>query len=296
MTEPPSSPRLSGEAKAWLVFWIILVVATPILLLFLPDWFTWELHAHQGRRFPRRLPTAAELPTIGLVLAWLLGVCGWVYWYRNKRRSEGLARIAQELKLELTAALEDDVWTDMRVFAFFQIGFEQSARNRMTGKMGRYSLAVLDYHFRRSTLPRDVESRTSSRKYHQTVVAFWNVARGLPNFQLVSRENWWSRPGENRSPKGCIADRKIGQTLNDDFLKRYKVGGGSEARLSEFFSPLLMEYFCAHKGWDVESAQGHLLIYQERRLQQPANMAAFLEQARQIADTLRERAEEGARR
>jgi hypothetical protein len=297
MTEPPLSPRWSGEAKAWLVFFVVLVVATPILLIFFPEWFTWDFRGPQRRgAFGRRVPTADELPAIGLLLAWLVGVGGWTYWYRNKRRSAGLAGIAQELKLELTPAPEDDAWSCMGVFAFFRIGFEHSGRNWMAGKLGRYSINVLDYHFRRSALPRDVEIQMSSRKYHQTVVAFWDVARGLPNFQLVTRESWWSRPGENRSPKGCIADRKIGRAVNDDFLKNYKVGGGSEARLSEFFTPLLMEYFCAHKGWDVEAVDGHLLIYQERRLQAPANMAAFLEQARHVADTLRERAEETKRR
>jgi hypothetical protein len=294
--QPTTAPRWSGEVKAWLIFWIMLAVATPILLLCFPDWFTWHAQAHQGRRFPRRLPAVEDWPTFGLGLTWLFGAVGWVVWFRNKRRSEGLTRVAQQRNLELTAAPADHGWMDMQAFAFFRIGFEHSARNRMTGKLGRYSIEALDYHFRRSALPRDVEIQTSSRKYHQTVVAFWHVSRKFPDFQLVSRESWWSRPGKNRSPKGCVADLKIGKALNNDFFKNYLVGGANEDQLQEFFTPLLMEYFCAHRGWDIESAGSHLLIYQERRLQRPAMMAGFLDQALEIAETLRGRAEEERQR
>lgn len=286
MTEPPSTSQgWSWQAKALLVSWIGLVTATPVLLFLMPYWFDWA----QQQGLPGKL---LRLPFWLLVAAWVAGAVGSVVWFFNKRRSDRLAGIAQDLKLDLTPAPEDDDWASMRDFAFFRIGFDQSARNWMTGKLGHYDIAILDYFFRRSGLPRDIEIRRSSRDYHQTVVAFWNASAKLPGFQLVTRESWWSHMGaKNRSPKGCIGDLKIGKAMNRDFFKNYLVGGPSEASLREFFSPLLMEYFCAHKGWDVESTDGHLLIYQETRLQPPAKMAEFLEQARQIAETLRERAE-----
>ena len=288
MTEPiephSSSSSWSWQGKAWLAFWIVLIVATPCLLYFLPEWFVWGNHGGGGRR--KRLPTLEELPAILLFLVWLGGVGAWVMWFRNKRRSEGLATVAQELKLELTPAPTEEDWAVMGVFKFFQIGFQREARNWMTGP----DLAILDYHFRRSALPRDVEINMSSRKYHQTVIAFWNVSARLPEFQLVTRDSWWRNPGKNRTPKECFEDLKIGQAMNDDFLKHYKVGGANVAALSEFFAPLLMEYFCAHKGWDVESTGGHLLVYQEKRLQPRGKMGAFVEQAREIATALRDRA------
>lgn len=286
---PPTSSRWSGAGKAWLVFWVVLGTATAVLVLFFPEWLVFE--GRRGGR-GRRLPTLRELPALALLCGWFFGAIGWVLWFRNKRRSAALAGIAQELNLELTPAPSDETWAELEQFAFCRIGFEHSGRNWMIGTLGAYDSAVLDYHFRRSALPKDVEVQMSSRKYHQTVVAFWNVSDALPSFQLVTRETWWRRPGKKRSPKGCITDLKIGQGTNDDFYRHYLVGGPDEAALREYFTPLLLEYFCAHKGWDIESADGHLLIYQERRLQPPAQMAEFLTQARELADTLRDRAEE----
>lgn len=268
----PKAVRWSGHGKAWLVFWITLVAATVILVIFFPEWLVFEGRGGRGRR----LPTLRELPALALLGGWLVGAICWVIWFRNNRRSAALVPAAQELNLELVPAPPDETWADLGHFAFCRIGFEQSGRNWMTGAFGDYEIAVLDYHFRRSALPKDVEVQMSSRKYHQTVAAFWSVSEALPNFQLVSREGWWRRPGKNRSPKGCITDLNVGKGINDDFYRHYMVGGPDEAALRAFFTPPLMEHFCAHKGWDIESADGHLLIYQERKLQPPVMMAVFL--------------------
>lgn len=284
MSETPST-RWSREAKAWLVFWIVLIIATPALFLLSGVWWSWaEDQGWSGR--------LARMPFFLLGGAWLVGIIAQATWWVNKHRSGKLALIAEELHLHLTPAPKDDDWAAMQVFKFFRIGFDHSARNWMTGKLAGHDVAVLDYFFRRSDLPRDAPIRRSCRDYHQTVVAFWNVSPKLPPFQLVTRESWWSHMGaKNRSPKGCVKDLKVGKGINRDFYKNYLVGGPSEADLVSFFSPLLMEYFSAHRGWDVEAVDGHLLIYQETHVQAPVKLAAFLEEARQIADNLRERAD-----
>lgn len=289
MTEPVPSSRWSGEAKAWLVFWIVLAIATPSLLFFFPEWFVGPGRRGGGGR-------ARELPGILLFGLWLGGSFIWVIWFRNKRRSNALAGVAAAMKFDLEPAPAEEDWSSFGVFEYFRIGFEHSARNKMDGNLGPYEVTVLDYHFRRSGLPTDVAIQTSSRKYHQTVVAFWGVSPKLLGFQLVTRESGWRKPGKNRSPKACITDLNIGKGVNDDFQKHYLVGGNNEAQLREFFTPPLMEYFRAYQGWDIEAADGHLLIYQEKRLQAPAKLAKFLDQARQVVDTLRQRAEEKRRK
>jgi hypothetical protein len=282
MTDRPiSSSGWSWAGKAWLIFWIMLLVATPCLVYFFPDWFAFDRRRRDWRTAGGSI----------VILSWILGLYGWVVWFRNKRRSQALAGVARELKLTLTPVPAEDDWADFTVFPLFNIGFECEARNLMTGQVGGTATALLDYRFRRSLLAKDVDSK-ESRKYHQTVAAFWGQSRKLPDFQLVTRESWWTSPtGKNRTPKQCIPDLKIGKVLNDDFLKHFKVGGSDEPALQKFFSPLLMEFFCQHKGWDLESAGGHLLVYQEKRVQPPGRIFDFLEQARRITEAVRERAE-----
>lgn len=280
--------RWSGEAKAWLVYWLVLAVATPCLLYFLPEWFTLE---SRRDRSGRSLPTTKNLPSMFLFGFWFVGLCGWVMWFRNTRRSNALAIVATNLQLELKPTPTDEDWSCFHLFKFFQIGFQHAARNKLDGKFGSYDVTLLDYFFRRSGLPRDVEIETSSRKYHQTVVALWGVSQRLPDFQLVTRETGWFKPGQNRSPKASIEDLHIGKDGNADFHRHYLVGGKDEALLHKFFTPPLLEYFSAHHGWDIEAADGHVLVYQERKLQSPAQLEEFLAGAREIAATLRQRAE-----
>ena len=283
MTDPVPSSRWSGEGKAWLVFWIVLAIATPSLPCFFPEWFT-----NPGKRdWGRVLGPASFL----FFIFWLLGVYFWVIWFRNTRRTSALAGVAAAMKFDLEMAPAEEDWSLFGVFEFFRIGFEHSACNNMDGNLGPYEVTVLDYHFRRSALPWDIGIQMSSRKYHQTVVAFWGVSPKLPNFKLLTRETGWFKPGKNRSPKASITEVEIGKGLNDDFQNLYLVGGEDEARLRAFFTPPLLAYFAAHPGWDIEAAEGHLLVYQERKLQPPAKLQQFLDSARQIADTLRLRAE-----
>jgi hypothetical protein len=273
-------PGWSWETKASVVFWIVLILIPVPLAIFFPELF----------QFSARHTTASAIGIL-LIIAWLLAVYVWFAWFRESRRTHALATACQQLQLSLQPAPSEDAYVVFQVFPLFNIGFERTARNLMQGKVSDHPITLLDYHFRRSLLPRDIELPSKvneARTYHQTVLAFWDVAEGLPNFKLVTRESWWTSPsGKNRTPKGCIADLKIGDGISSEFARNYKVGGKDEPAVRAFFTSDLVEFFAQHRGWDLETADGHVLLYQEKCLQKPDSLAEFINNANAVVQMLR---------
>jgi hypothetical protein len=223
----------------------------------------------------------------------------WFVWFVQKRRREALERVCPKLGLKYQPEPEDAEWEALLAFPLFNIGYDRETRNLMTGNVAEWNVSLIDHFFRRSMKTKrdiDPEDRDEglqttekafganvgpdSRSYHQTIVAFWDVCERIPDFQLVTREGWFhSHTANHRTPKALIEDLHIGKEQRPAFAKRYKVGGKDREAIRQFFSATLMESLMYVKGWDVETVEGHILVYQEGRVQSPYKLPAFLEGA-----------------
>jgi len=224
---------------------------------------------------------SVELFVVCVVLGTVIGFAAifWAVEHHGRRRMRALAMVAQEMNMSFSERVATTELAPFSNLPSFQAG--GVAENQMKGKYGKRDVVLMDYRVAMTDVFALMRmAPVSSTVYDQTVVIFPNAVHDMPDFHLLAKESWWSKPSF-KTKRDEVEELLIG-TENEQFVTSYKVSGSSTTATHDLFTEDKIDFFACHKGWDVEVADGHFLVYQVKRRQPPHKWPEFLEQAVEI--------------
>jgi hypothetical protein len=248
----------SLAGKCWLGFWILTLLFT--------TWVIWR---------PGRSDSGPELLAI---CVWLIGAVAWWFWYGRRRRAIAMARTSQALGLEFTPRVKD--LSEFDDFALFQRCSERYGLNQMRGRIAGLEVVLMDYVHGEKARTSDFAMSASAT---QTIVIFPDAGAGLPNLVVVPKVSMWE---QNLVGRVEVDDLQIGAGLDEEFTKKYTVGGPDADAIRSLFGSETLAFFEQNPGWAVEVVSGKLLAYRDGKRRKPHKCPDMLSQARRIVQTL----------
>jgi len=185
--------------------------------------------------------------------------------YYQKKRSQDLARVAQELGLQFQAEEEKAALPDR---GFDALPLFQQSRSRSNFVHGRRALGEM--------FLADVRVGSGKQSYTQTAACFHLAGRRLPAFEL-SPESWAHKIAQ------AFGYKDIDFESSPEFSKSYLLRGEDEAAVRELFGADLLNFFTGEKGWTVVGAGDWLCVYRHARTVGAKDIRSFLEQAEAVA-------------
>lgn len=165
-----------------------------------------------------------------------------------------MAAAAQLMGFSFSAFVNDLQLAPYATLPLFKRGHTHDAHNLLTGAIGGQEVLIFDYEFRQGS--------DSGVTYSQTVALLPNLKAALPVFRLVPE----------------TSDHKIAQWFGyqdidfadyPEFSQLYLLRGPDEAAIRQAFGPPVLELFERNRMWSIESQDGHLLVYRDRKLRDP---------------------------
>lgn len=196
---------------------------------------------------------------VGALFILSLGGIALAFFVRRKQaqerhRAEAMAAAAQLMGFSFTAVVNNLQLASYVTLPLFQRGHSHAARNLLTGAINDQEVLIFDYEFREGT--------DSGVTYSQTVALLPNHQATLPVFRLVPE----------------TSDHKIAQWFGyqdidfedyPEFSQIYLLRGPDEAAIRQAFGRPVLELFERNRIWSIESQDGHLLVYRDRKLRDP---------------------------
>ena len=185
--------------------------------------------------------------------------------YYQKKRSQDLEHVAQELGLQFQAEEEKAPLPDR---TFDTLPLFRRSRRRTHFLCGRRALGEM--------FLADVRVGSGKNSYTQTVACFHLAERRLPAFEL-SPESWAHKIAQ------AFGYKDIDFESSPEFSKNYLLRGEDEDAVRGLFGADLRNFFTGEKGWTVEGAGDWLCAYRHIRTVSPKDIRSFLEQAEAVA-------------
>ena len=213
---------------------------------------------------------------LGVVVAGIAGVMIWS-WVHEKKRTEAIAQVAQELNLEFTAHPLD--WTSYLKMDFdlFQKGRSRIVSNLIEGRSHGTKVSIFDYRYKhsssRQTNSGSLTVQKKSEAYQQqTVVLIGSDQLDLPTFSLYPETifHWLAN---------VVGFQDINFEDYPTFSKRYRLVGQDEPAIRERFQPEVLTYFEERTPLTVEARPHRLLIYRAGKRVKPQQIPELLEEA-----------------
>jgi hypothetical protein len=202
---------------------------------------------------------------VGLLLV-AMGVVAVLASRAERRRTEGLRRVAEEMGFEYAAAAPaDGLRARYPRFHLFAQGRKPDVRNLLRGRAGGLDVSLFDYS--------DVTGSGKSRHtWKQTVLAFEINDTDLPGFSLRP-EMWFHKVGQ------WFGYKDINFDSHPKFSKQYLLRSGErEEDVRALFNDRVLEYFADHPGVCTEGCGGRLVYYRAQKRIGPAEVREFLEE------------------
>lgn len=183
-------------------------------------------------------------------------------WYQRKR-TEALERVAQEMRLSFTPEGDEVLMSALAGFHLFSRGHSKKLRNLMRGVIKDREVKVFDYSY---TIGGGKERHTR----RQTVACF-EVPSRLPAFSLQP-ERLWHKLEE------WLGRKDIGFDSHPDFSKKYLLRGADEIAIRRLFNTRALEFFEGHPGICVEGDGNMLIFYRGASLVKPDAIRPFIDE------------------
>ena len=202
---------------------------------------------------------------VGLLLL-AMGVVGFLAYRADRRRTEGLRRVAEEMGFEYAAtASADGLRTRYPGFHLFAQGRRPEVRNLLRGRAGGLDVSLFDYAY-------VTGGGKSRRTWRQTVLAFEFADADLPGFSLRP-EMWFHKVGQ------WLGYKDIDFDTNPKFSKQYLLRSGErEEDVRALFNDRVLEYFADHPNLCTEGCGGRLVYYRAQKRIGPDEVRPFLEE------------------
>jgi hypothetical protein len=207
-----------------------------------------------------------------LVLMCLLaGVVIWLAraWHAGKKRTEGLAGLADRLHLTFHADGKDApfiaTWPS---FHLFEQGRSQFISHVMHGQVNGIEATLFDYSYATG-------SGKSTRRHHQTVVCLRASDLSLPKFALRP-QSFFDSVGK------LFGHQDINFDAHPGFSRKYLLRGQDEPAIRGVFGARLLDFFQGTEGLAVEGSAEWLLFFRQGRYAEPHEVRALLTDALEV--------------
>jgi hypothetical protein len=185
----------------------------------------------------------------------------------EKKRTEQMAAVAQELDFSFTADAAVLLATGIGGLPLVNRGHSKKARNAMEKTVRGTAITLLDYQY-------TVGSGKHQHTHRHSVAVFRNEQAAFPDFE-VKPENFFHRIG------ALFGYQDIDFDTHRAFSKKYLVRGSNEPAIRATFSPEVLDFLQSSAvQWSIESRSSWIAIYHAKRVR-PEEVRQFL------ADTTR---------
>ncbi len=188
----------------------------------------------------------------------------------ERRRRDNLADLARQSGWDFNAE-GGFVEQDYGACRLMTLGHSRRLRNLITGGRRQDAFCAFDYRY--------VRGHGKHRQiYHQTVVAY-ALPEPLPVFFISpeSRLNWIAE---------SFGSQDIDLPHDLEFSRQYVLRGPDEPALLDWFNLRRTEAVRRFGRACIECDGGHLLVYRPRKRLKPGEYRTFLDETRQLRDTL----------
>jgi hypothetical protein len=187
----------------------------------------------------------------------------------DRKRSEGLRRVADEMGFEFHPDPGEGILARYPGFHLFSQGRSRDVRNLLRGQAGGLEVSIFDYAY--------VTGGGKSRHtWRQSVLAFEFADADLPGFSLRP-EQWFHKVGQ------WLGYQDIDFESHPTFSRKYLLRNGErEEAVRALFADRVLEYYEAHPNVCTEGCGGRLVYYRAQQQIGPADVRPFLEEGFEV--------------
>lgn len=202
------------------------------------------------------------LVIIGFLVA--AGIAIWIGMIYEKKRTEKIATVAEELGLLFSAEQNSALLNKLQIFAMFNKGRGRKMKNVMTAETESTSLAIFEYQY-------TTGSGKNSKTHQFTMAAMETPTLQLPQF-TTRPEGFLDRIGS------AMGFQDIDFDEHPEFSHAFVLQGENESAIREFFDTRMLDLFARNKGVHVD-AHGSMLTYRKKGRQKPESIPDFMAEA-----------------
>jgi hypothetical protein len=203
------------------------------------------------------------LVIIGIVT--LVGLIIFAVWFYDKKRSEALQAIANDLNFSFLRKDNDSLLAVYNTFALFSKGHSKKISNVMNGISNDMEITIMDYKY-------TVGSGRNSATYIQTLIVIQSSLLQLPPF-ILSPENIFHKIG------AVFGYKDIDFSSHPKFSKQYLLRSDDEDSVRETFNDELLNFYEKDKGLSTEGDHDKFIYYRSAKRIVPKDIQAFLQGA-----------------
>ncbi len=177
-----------------------------------------------------------------------LVILGFVYSrYLEKKRTEGLSKLAEEMGLSFFPLGNGDLQSRLSSFELFNQGRGRQLTNLITGETEEVRISIFDYRY-------TTGSGKQQSTHKQTIAALESNKLSVPPFSLRP-ENFFDKVGS------LLGFKDIDFEDHPVFSAMFVVKGPDQVAIKAFFDPSLLDFFAQRPNIMVEGNSGRLVYY-----------------------------------
>ncbi len=218
----------------------------------------------------------------GTVIVAFAGFCYYA-WVVEKRRTERLSELANDLGFEFTASSDEECIGGFGELHLFSRGDSKKFYNLMRGETPDLSLVIFDYRY-------STGSGKNRSTYNKSVLCFLLRDQELPRFQL-RREHFFDKIGN------WLGFSDINFDDYPEFSDRYMLKGSDEWAIRELFTREVLEHFESidkKSAPCVEACGSRLILYRENKRCEPDEIRDLMQEGFEILRLFHSRKPQGA--
>jgi carbonic anhydrase len=203
-------------------------------------------------------------PFLVLGVIAIIAVALYINYLKEKKRTEGMQRVAEELGFEFSPKGDGPLLTELSLFNLFTQGHSRRLYNLMRGEANNLEVDIFDYTY-------VTGSGKSSHTWNQTLACFGMREASLPSFSLRP-ETFWDKIGT------WFGYQNINFDTNPGFSDKYLLRGRDEEAVRGLFGEEVLGFFERQPGLSVEGYGHRLIFYRQSKRVDPENIRGFLEE------------------
>ena len=188
----------------------------------------------------------------------------------GKKRTEQLALISAELKLNFFPKGSTSLFERLKPFHLFSKGWSRKIKNLMEGEANKVELAIFDYQY-------TTHGGQHPQTHRQSLLFIRSPKLNLPDFSLRP-ENVFHKIGS------AFGDKDIDFETHPIFSKSYLLRGDNEAVIRGLFNNELLNFIQSQQKISIEGSSDQLIFYRHKNRVKPEEVESFMEKGFQVFD------------
>jgi hypothetical protein len=182
--------------------------------------------------------------------------------YYEKKRREGIQKVADELGLPFYPTGDPTLLAVLGVFQLFSQGRSRKIYNMLHGDTDDVGLGIFDYQF-------TTGSGKNSTTWKQTVVYFHSPEMNLPQFAMRP-QSFFHKIGK------MFGYQDIDFNTHPVFSNNFILQGANEEAIRKLFTPELLTLLEQKTGISLEGQGPHLVYYRHNHRAKPEQIRELM--------------------